>query len=355
MRRSAWDGPTALGLLNQALDAGIVSTDKAADAINEFGIRAVDGSASSREAFAALGLNADEMAAKIAAGGPTAQQAFSQILGGLAGMTDPVKQETAGVGLFGSMWEDSGSKAILAMDPAATKTGELAGATEEMGNTLHDTAQNKVDTMRRKFEGWKQSMIDIDGPAGDIATWVQAFGPDASSLAATMAAVAIAFKGTVIAASAAVIAGRAVGFILSPIVAMLSAAVFFIAQLIAQWERFKGQWNALTSGNMVGATSLLTPQDRFSSSKVGLPSWLPGLATGGIVDRPTLAMIGEGNEPEAVIPLSKLAAMQGGGGGGDTYNVTVNGFVGNEIELARQMQEATAKARRMGVIPAGGF
>ena len=36
---------------------------------------------------------------------------------------------------------------------------------------------------------------------------------------------------------------------------------------------------------------------------------IPQLATGGIATRPTLAEIGEGGEPEAVLPLSKLAQM----------------------------------------------
>ena len=50
---------------------------------------------------------------------------------------------------------------------------------------------------------------------------------------------------------------------------------------------------------------------------------LPRLAEGGIVTSPTLAMIGEGNGPEAVIPLSKLGSMGfGGNGGGITVNVT---------------------------------
>ena len=48
---------------------------------------------------------------------------------------------------------------------------------------------------------------------------------------------------------------------------------------------------------------------------------IPRLAEGGIVTGPTLAMIGEGREPEAVIPLSKLASMGFGGGGA---NITVN-------------------------------
>lgn len=41
---------------------------------------------------------------------------------------------------------------------------------------------------------------------------------------------------------------------------------------------------------------------------ISLPE-IPMLATGGIATAPTMAMIGEGAEPEAVLPLSKLAAL----------------------------------------------
>ena len=54
-----------------------------------------------------------------------------------------------------------------------------------------------------------------------------------------------------------------------------------------------------------------------------VPEGIPGLHAGGIVTRPTLALVGEGGESEAVIPLSKLdRMMRGGTGGGDTH-VTV--------------------------------
>ena len=46
-----------------------------------------------------------------------------------------------------------------------------------------------------------------------------------------------------------------------------------------------------------------------------------GFAAGAFVTKPTLAMIAEGGEPEAVIPLSKMKAMGfGGGGGGHVFN-----------------------------------
>ena len=85
--------------------------------------------------------------------------------------------------------------------------------------------------------------------------------------------------------------------------------------------------------------------EKINSISVTIPDWVPGvggktlgfniptipaLAAGGIATAPTLAQIGEGGEPEAVMPLSKLAALLdewtkpkptpggGTGGGGET-------------------------------------
>ena len=61
------------------------------------------------------------------------------------------------------------------------------------------------------------------------------------------------------------------------------------------------------------------PKYGGSTFGVNLPK-VPQLAEGGIATRSTLANIGEGGEPEAVIPLSKLPTMLDtrGGGRGDT-------------------------------------
>jgi phage-related protein len=56
---------------------------------------------------------------------------------------------------------------------------------------------------------------------------------------------------------------------------------------------------------------------------------VPMLANGGIVNRPTLAMIGEAG-PEAVVPLRGGLAMAGAGFGGITIQITGNTFMGEE-------------------------
>ena len=61
---------------------------------------------------------------------------------------------------------------------------------------------------------------------------------------------------------------------------------------------------------------------------------IPRLAEGGIVTSPTLALIGEGNGPEAVIPLDRLGAM----GGGITVNV--NGGLATSAEIGQAVVNA---------------
>ena len=92
---------------------------------------------------------------------------------------------------------------------------------------------------------------------------------------------------------------------------------------------FKAAFNAIAKlwNNTVGKLSFKVPSwvPKIGGKGFDVPD-IPMLADGGIVTAPTLAMIAEGNEPEAVIPLSKLGSMGfGGNGGGNTITINVNG------------------------------
>jgi hypothetical protein len=69
---------------------------------------------------------------------------------------------------------------------------------------------------------------------------------------------------------------------------------------------------------------------------------IPKMASGGIVNSPTLAMIGEAG-PEAVIPLSRMGQMGGG------INITVNTGVGDPVAIGKGIVDAlTAYKSRTG-------
>ncbi len=73
---------------------------------------------------------------------------------------------------------------------------------------------------------------------------------------------------------------------------------------------------------------------------------VPKLATGGIITKPTLAMVGEGAESEAVLPLSKLDSLLGGGGSVNGLVVNIYGSVGVD-DIGEQIVQTL---RRKGVM-----
>ena len=79
---------------------------------------------------------------------------------------------------------------------------------------------------------------------------------------------------------------------------------------------------------------------------------LLGLADGGIATGPTLAMIGEGSESEAVLPLSKLGNIMQSSFNAGSMNGTSGGqngqFVlrGQDLVLAMQRSNSALNLRR---------
>jgi hypothetical protein len=146
---------------------------------------------------------------------------------------------------------------------------------------------------------------------------------------------------------------------LNPFTAIAMGVIALIALIIAAYKRFESFRNIVDA--VFGAikwwvTNVTIPIvesllgvfktvfngiARIWNNTVGkisfkVPSWVPGvggkgfdmpnipmLADGGIVTSPTLALIGEGRGPEAVIPLNRMSEFTGGGG--NNVNIHVNG------------------------------
>ncbi|MFC4403322.1 hypothetical protein [Gracilibacillus xinjiangensis] len=102
---------------------------------------------------------------------------------------------------------------------------------------------------------------------------------------------------------------------------------------------FTGIWSGVTGVFTGGINSIIglanSAIDKLNGISVDIPDWVPNvggstfglsipnipyLASGGITTGPTLAMIGEGAEQEAVLPLSKLQALLDSPGSTDSNN-----------------------------------
>lgn len=195
-RKLGLDGPTSLGLLSQAIQAGARDSDTAADAIKEFSIRAVDGSTLSAQGFKNLGLDAKAMTATFAKGGPDAANAFNVVLEKLKQIKDPVLQSQTAVALFGTKAEDLGSS-LLAMNvpTAAKQLGDLKGATSRAAAAASSGAAS-WSTLGRQFQMALIDKMNLALPAVNAvigfmqrnSSWI---GPLATGLGVLGAAIGV--------------------------------------------------------------------------------------------------------------------------------------------------------------------
>ena len=147
-------------IFQKGAESGAFNLDKVGDAVKEMSIRVVDGSDTTKQGFELLGLNADEMAQKFAAGGDTAKEAFNETLDALAAMEDPIAQNTAGVDLMGTMWEDLGPEAVTAL----AEIEEGAYTTSDAMNQIKDV---KYDDLGSMFEELKRNVEVLLIPLGE--------------------------------------------------------------------------------------------------------------------------------------------------------------------------------------------
>ena len=207
-KRLGLSGPEALGLINQGLQAGARNSDLAADALKEFQIRATDGSTTSAAAFTALGLDAQDMTAKIARGGDDARAGLDQVLDGLRAIEDPVARNAAAVGLFGTQAEDLGD-ALFAMDlsTAVEQLDGVTGAAQRMFDTLSDNDASKMEQAQRNIEVAVQGIqgalaTAFSDPLGDFADWVSQNRGPLMQFLLDLANGALDFGGAVVEAAA---------------------------------------------------------------------------------------------------------------------------------------------------------
>lgn len=146
------DADDMFKIFQKGADTGAFNLDKIGDAVKEMSIRVIDGSETTKEGFESIGLDADEMAAKFAAGGDSAKEAFKQTIAGLASMEDPLAQNTAGVNLFGTMWEDLGPDVVNALADIEDGAYDTADAMEGIKEVKYDDLGSMFEELKRNVE-----------------------------------------------------------------------------------------------------------------------------------------------------------------------------------------------------------
>ncbi len=186
-----FSGEQTFAALVDASAKGSIGIDKVGDAIKEFSIKSTDLSSTSRDAYAAIGLDAETMANKILTGGSTAQGATQQIIDGLLSITDPSAQASAAIGLFGTPLEDLNVAEIPAfLESMRGASGSMAGfegSAGRLGQALNDNAATNIESFKRQITA---AFIDTLGNrvlpiVSAVATFLVAnFGPALASAGA---------------------------------------------------------------------------------------------------------------------------------------------------------------------------
>jgi len=282
-RKLGLDGPRALGLLSQAVQAGARDSDIAADALKELSIRAVDGSEDAAKSFKALGLNAKEMQKAFATGGPAASKALDQVLDRLRKTQGQTNAAQIAFGLFGTQSEDLGA-ALYAMDlsTAAAEMSGLAGATERAGDTIAETAGAKVERFRRQVEA---GLIDALAKA---VGWIERNQTAAKVLAGIISG-ALATVAITKFVAASIEAGKAAGKAVAAVGRWTAAVARWGATMVAQAARATASM-AVTVARTVAGWVLMGAQALLNAARIAL-AWLISLGPIGLIIAAVLGVI----------------------------------------------------------------
>lgn len=159
----------------------------------------------------------------------------------------------------------------------------------------------------------------------------------------------------------------------------------FLGQWVTTWSRIRDSFAQIFDGlgDLVKAPvnsiieQINSALAKLNAINIELPAILGGgklgfnvpeipmLAEGGVVSSPTLAMIGEGSEPEAVMPLSTLPAISGAAnnqrsvfnyspvinvtGGADAYDAVKKATDESMREFERKFERMEADRRRLAL------
>jgi hypothetical protein len=238
---------------------------------------------------------------------------------------------------------------------------KLAKTTGGAAAEAADTTAGKFARLKIGFDETKESIGAALLPAVEkllpylqaFATWAQdnpqtfmiiagALAAIAASIVAINIAMALNPIGLIVIGIGALIAGLAIAYTkfegFRKVVDNVFGAIKWYVHNVTipavnlLVDVFKKVFNgiAMVWNNTIGKFSFTVPSwvPKIGGKGFSMPD-IPMLANGGIVTGPTLAMIGEGRGPEAVIPLDRMGEF--GMGGGTNVTINVNGGDPNAV------------------------
>ncbi|MGW6121508.1 phage tail tape measure protein [Nocardia sp. NPDC055165] len=292
-KQTGLDGKTAMALIAQSIDLGSDSTDRAADALREFGRRMYEEGDTIKETLVGLKLPADELFGKLKGGGPDAVAAFDQIFDAIRQIEDPMEKAAATQALLGDTAGDF-IGVFSSWDPSAavTKLGDVSGAAQGVIDTMGGNAATSIESAKRSIEmstdEISMALAQAFGPElQKVATWVSEHQPEILGFMGKLAEAALVGGDAMLAMASAVLRGmsmmgQATAGIIEQVVEPLGMVATVVGKLTGSddLESFGQAMQDLDdkfAGFSAAATSMADGID--NTVRPGLDSMREGIAT----------------------------------------------------------------------------
>ncbi|WP_425244856.1 phage tail tape measure protein [Streptomyces sp. NEAU-NA10] len=273
-KRVGLDGATAVGLIDQAIDAGARDSDQVADAIGQFGELALAQSTGVQDAFKSIGVDADMVKAKLQQGGKSGQEALQLTLDALRGTKDETVRLNAATALFGDPGTVMGD-ALFALNPAAAAASsgmdQAAGSTDKLVKTAGGSAASAIETFKRKA---LMQLTEVSGGFLKFAMDNQAvFEPLAYTLAGLAA--------TVLLVRGAMMTYSAISTVVTAAHTVMTASTWTV---IGGWLRMNavGLGVYLRLGAAAMASAIRTAAAWTGSALVSIGTWILAVVRAGV-------------------------------------------------------------------------
>lgn len=158
-KNAGYSAEDMFNMLANGVETGTWSVDKLGDAVKEFNIRMSDGSA--KGAVEALGFSWEKVSADWSKGGDAAKDVFNMLVNELDGLENTTEGYNIGVGLMGTMFEDLGQDAVLALSNTQGEIKKTSNALDKINDQKYDDIGSALQGLGRTIE------TDVVKPLGE--------------------------------------------------------------------------------------------------------------------------------------------------------------------------------------------
>lgn len=263
-KNAGYSADDMFNMLANGVESGTWSVDKLGDAVKEFNIRMSDGSA--KDAVEALGFSWEKVSEDWSKGGDSAKEVFNMLVNELDGLETTTEGYNIGVGLLGTMYEDLGQEAVLALSNTEGAINSASDAMAQMDSAAYDTLESSLSQLGRTVKAEvvqpiaekltpaiKDSVNFVNERVGPAVEWLLSHLPEVGIILGTIGSVIAAMKWGSIVGQISKISGAFSGFktaiaaIPGPVLAIIAIVAALAAGFMYLWETNEDFRNNVTA------------------------------------------------------------------------------------------------------------